>query len=784
MGLVALCVLPALGTLLWVSRGRWRAIEAGSRAEAPRLARLAAAGVAQYVASGRDVLATLSHAPIVKDFDLPRAEGLFRDLQGRYPAFANIALADVKGPMVASAVPLVRPVDAHDRSWFQRALAAGGFAVGDYQIGRATGKATVNMADAVRGPDGALRGLVFVALDLEVVHRQLADLQLGPAYVVAVVDASGNVCSRTPDPAGFVGRPLPPEAAGRAALARPGEVVEGPGGDGPDGPDGPDGEVRLYAAAPVPPGGLSVVVGVSRDVALAEATAAFRRSLAVLAGVAALALAAAWIVGGAWVVRPIRRLGSAAERVGAGDLAARSGISGAGEIGGLARAFDGMAGALETRAAEAAEATRALRAQAVRLDVLHGIDAAILASDSIAAVAAPALAHLRRALGADRATLSTVDPAAETMELLGVDDERTGAIPAGTKLSLSSLPGLETLRAGRTWSLPDFDALPELPPALRAGRDAGLRATVVVPLLAGGQWIGILGLSSRTAHALDAVDPRLLQEVADQLAIALTQARLREALRRERDLLETRVAERTAALEEANAELDAFAYSVSHDLRAPLRAMDGFSRAILEDAADRLDDDGRDCLGRIRGAAREMAQLIEDLLALSRVSRAEMRREAVDLSALAQAVGNELRASQLDRAVDLSVEPGLAAHGDPSLLRSVLRNLLGNAWKFTGKAAAPRVEFGRIPRDGETAYFVRDNGAGFDMAYSAKLFAPFQRLHSAAEFPGTGVGLATVARIVRRHGGRAWAEGVPGRGATFYFTLSPPSRASGSLVPT
>lgn len=241
--------------------------------------------------------------------------------------------------------------------------------------------------------------------------------------------------------------------------------------------------------------------------------------------------------------------------------------------------------------------------------------------------------------------------------------------------------------------------------------------------------------------------------------------------------LEQRVAERTTELASTNRELEAFSYSVSHDLRAPLRSIDGFSRIVQEDYAARLDDEGRDHLARIRAAAQRMGQLIDALLDLSRVSRAELRRERVDLSTMARDVVAELREREPDRVVEVIVTDGLTAEGDPRLLRVVLQNLIGNAWKFTSKRTDARIEFGATDQDAHTAWFVRDNGAGFEAAYAAKLFGAFQRLHGSDEFPGTGIGLATVMRIVRRHGGHVWAEGVVDHGATFWFALSTPAES-------
>ncbi|MBI2940829.1 MAG: MEDS domain-containing protein [Chloroflexi bacterium] len=241
-----------------------------------------------------------------------------------------------------------------------------------------------------------------------------------------------------------------------------------------------------------------------------------------------------------------------------------------------------------------------------------------------------------------------------------------------------------------------------------------------------------------------------------------------------RNKVERLVAElerRAAELDAANKELEAFSFSVSHDLRAPLRGIDGFSAMLLENYADRLDERGKGCLQFLRQGSRQMAQLIDDLLSLSRATRAELHRQQVDLSALANAIAVELRQTQPERLAEFLVAPGLVADGDVRLLRVVLENLLGNAWKFTGRHATARIEFGTVEQQGERVYFVRDDGAGFEMAYAGKLFGAFRRLHGEKEFPGNGIGLATVQRIIRRHGGRVWAEGKVEQGATFYFTL-------------
>jgi signal transduction histidine kinase len=290
----------------------------------------------------------------------------------------------------------------------------------------------------------------------------------------------------------------------------------------------------------------------------------------------------------------------------------------------------------------------------------------------------------------------------------------------------------------------------------------------VVPIRARGAVIGTLSvLRSTPGRAYTDQDVTLLADLADRAGLAIENARLYAQL-------EQRVHARTAELEAANHELEAFSSSVAHDLRAPLRAIAGFSEALLEDAADRLAPDDVRHATQIRDAARRMGELIAALLELARISRTEPHRRRVDVSELARTILGRLRAAQPERDVEVEIGDGLIAFADPRLVEIALTNLLGNAWKFTGKRANARIELGAMPGGPPPVYFVRDNGAGFDPAHAGKLFGAFQRLHAAADFEGTGVGLATVQRIVARHGGTIWAEAEPDRGAAFYFTLQAP----------
>ncbi len=336
-------------------------------------------------------------------------------------------------------------------------------------------------------------------------------------------------------------------------------------------------------------------------------------------------------------------------------------------------------------------------------------------------------------------------------------------------------------------------------PVMRPWRERalrhGFRSSAAFPLRSGATIIGAFTIYAGTPQFFTDEEQGLLSSLAEDISFAIDsmanekkRLEAEDALRRLNEELELRVADRTKQLEAANKELEAFAYSVSHDLRAPLRFIDGFSLAIEEEEAAKLSDAGKDYVRRVRAAARKMAQLIEALLTLSRVTRGELSRVSVDLSSTARTVADELRRSEFDRQVEFAATDGVKAEGDPVMLRAVIDNLIGNAWKFTSKTAHARIEFGVMSSEfgergkktpgyqlstpnSQLVYYVRDNGAGFDMTYANKLFMAFQRLHSAAEFPGLGIGLATVQRIIHRHGGRIWAEGEVGKGATFYFTL-------------
>ncbi len=310
-----------------------------------------------------------------------------------------------------------------------------------------------------------------------------------------------------------------------------------------------------------------------------------------------------------------------------------------------------------------------------------------------------------------------------------------------------------------------------------------VRANLIVPLLQGKKLWGLLCIHQCSSpRQWQPIEIEFVTHIAEHLGVALQQAELladlrseiaeREQSQQREQALNQGLRQAVIELKAVNHELEAFSYSVSHDLRAPLRSIDGFSQALLEDYEDRLDSTAQDFLRRIRSATQRMGNLIDDLLTLSRVTRTTINLESVNLSQMAIEIASDLHQSQPERRVEFIITPELIVRGDTHLLHVVLENLLNNAWKFTSKHPQSKIEVGMIPQsNGIPTYFVKDDGAGFDMAYVDKLFSPFQRLHGMNDFPGNGIGLATVQRIVHRHGGQVWAEGILEAGATFYFTL-------------
>ena len=343
-------------------------------------------------------------------------------------------------------------------------------------------------------------------------------------------------------------------------------------------------------------------------------------------------------------------------------------------------------------------------------------------------------------------------------------DSELGRGPTGT-----------AARTGKTDFCQDFITDVRATPWREEALKRGFRSSIAIPLFnSPGSVFAVFTLYAAKPNGFTPAEVKLLEELAGDLAFGINALRNRqERLQAEKELQQRTVELETVNrdLAAANKELETFSYSVSHDLRAPLRSLDGFSQALLEDYAASLDEQGKKWLQSIRDASRHMGQLIDDILGLSRVIRTELKLTKVDLSQISRDIAEKLKNLEPERLVEFDIIPGAIVMGDSNLLGLVLQNLLGNAFKFTAKCPQARIEFGITRQNGSKVYFVRDNGAGFDMKYVDKLFKPFQRLHSEKEYPGTGIGLVTIQRIIQRHGGQVWAEGEENKGASFYFTL-------------
>ena len=413
----------------------------------------------------------------------------------------------------------------------------------------------------------------------------------------------------------------------------------------------------------------------------------------------------------------------------------------------------------------AAAGRRAEERLSKRLKVLSEIDQAMISEKPTEAIAAAVIQPLRELLGVARAIVNRFDLAAGEVEWVAAAGRRRTHVGPGVRYSMRMMGDVAALKRGET-QIVETRALPS-GPETEALLASGVEVYMVVPMIAGGELLGALSFGSESDRfAPDQVS--IAREVATQLAIAMVQARLLARVRSHAAELETRVLERTAELEAVNKELSGFSYSVSHDLRAPLRAVDGYARMLEEDYAARLDEEGRRLLTVIRDSAGRMGQLIDDLLNFSRLGRQTMALQTIDVASLVREVVAEMRG---DHPAIPEVRELPPVQGDRALLKQVWLNLVGNAFKYSAKRDAPWIEIGGQVEGEENIYWVRDNGAGFDMRYAAKLFGVFQRLHSQDDFSGTGVGLAIVQRVVSRHGGRVWAEGQPDAGACFYFSL-------------
>ena len=739
-GLAFLPIAGLAAYLLVQASGRERSI--GSR-QADRWARLLSVNQQQLVATSRLVLTSFARSGA--QMPDPACAEQARHYVGLFPQAINLGVADLAGEVHCSAVAAGR-VNVRDRDYFRRALAEGRFVYGGLVLGRITNRPTLNFGLPVVDAAQETRGVAFLALDLGWLSEWASNAVLPEGAVLTLIDEEGRIVYRNQETERWVGRPFEaPELEPVLASRDSGTVVA----------VGLDGVRRMYHFVTIPDsaglGKMRVLAGIPESEVLALTYRIRGRAILTLLLALLVVLAIGWMLTDRLLLRRIDRLRAATLSIAAGNLSTRVREQrGSDEISELASSFDEMAAALEAQHARIArdEANERFLAEASRV-----LSASLNYQHTLQQITKLAVPHL-----ADLCILD-VRPAEDDRGFHAV--QQSGACMPD---------GAQPWQACHPENGKDSEALTTR--VLETGQSILIPRLMVVPLQHASETVGtvtLIGAESR--DAFDEIDLALTKEVARRAAIAVQNARLYERVRTLNTELEDRVQRRTSELEVVNRELEAFSYSVSHDLRSPLRSIDGFSQALAEDYADTLDATGRDYLQRIRAAAQRMGQLIDDMLSLARISRQDMRRTPVDLSTLAQNIVRDLVQTDPQREATIVIQPELRTVADRGLMRIVLDNLLRNAWKFTRRKPVTQIEFGRQDIAGEEVFYVRDNGAGFDMEYAGKLFGPFQRLHGMSEFEGTGIGLATVQRIVSRHGGRIWADAAVNRGATFYFTI-------------
>jgi len=657
------------------------------------------------------------------------AARILRDAPADFEFAERIGLIDLQGALLAGVpeVPVPGRQNFADRDWFQAARGGKTHVSHIFKRAAPPQENVFVAAVPIRSSKGDLLGVLALQMAVARFFDWIRAIDIGPDGLIYVVDSRGMLAFHPTLPTrselvDFSSVPAVRQALqgkrGVESMFNPVEKAE-----------------RVAAFAPVPGSGWGVVV--------AESSAAVFETrnrllgLAVVAYLLVLALFAAFIAN-----RMILQRERAAESA---RLIAES----------ERRAEDVRRHAQDT-----------LARHGERLSVVREIDRAIVAEVKPEAIAAAVLQPLRDLLDVPRVNVNMLDLDAGEAEWMASAGRRRVHVGGGVRFPMSFLGDVEALKRGESQTI-DTRALP-LSPERDALLASGVNYYLAVPMIAGGELIGALSFGGeRGVFPEDQV--LIAREVAMQLGIAITQARLFERIKHQAEELEQRVRERTSQLEASNKELESFSYSVSHDLRAPLRAVDGYALMLAEDYGDRLDDEGRRLLAVVRASAGHMGQLIDDLLRFSQVGRRPLEQVLVDMRALA----GEVVAAATQQHPKVRVELGAlpAAMGDRSLLRQVWSNLVGNAIKYSTRADLPRVEISARSNRTEIIYTVRDNGAGFDMRYYDKLFNVFQRLHSSEEFEGTGVGLAIVQRVVSRHGGRVWGEGDVGAGASFHFAL-------------
>lgn len=714
-----------------------------AKANVNTLARILAANTSRTLRTNQEALDVLARRPLMRQVDGNHCDPILADFRSLFPRFANLTTINLDGVAVCSAVPQPggKPVNVFKAEWFQRALAEKRFLAGDPFMGPITGRMVSVLVTPIQDEQSTLKGFMGLPMDLALYDPNLTSAPMPEGTRYGIHSSSGHLIWRNVDPESLVGSNI-----GKLGITRQVLGVKNGNFDGL----GTDGVHRLYAVAHIPEVDWYAYVGIpSQPIYQAAIRSAILNSAIGMVLVGVLTWLALHLA--QHIARPTLELAETANQLREGRFDVRASEQGPKEVAIVAAEFNELVDALLSAERGLREANADLeRRVAERTAELEGTNrnlAAEIARRIEAQTALQESEELFRAI-----TMHNPD------HLVVQDNELRYRFVMNPQLGLS-----EQEMLGKT----DHDLL---------ARDDAEKLTAVKRRILGAgkaEYVeaSIVGKDGQVEYFAGTYTPKTdgngkIDGLIGYFRNVTERKRADDEIARLNDELQ----QRARALEAANKELEAFAYSVSHDLRAPLRALDGYARILHEDEAANLGPDGKHMLERIWANAQKMGALIEDILHFSRISVAEMNWQETDMTALARDVAEELHGAYPSARVDIG-ELSMAL-GDKAMLRQVWANLIGNALKFSSKREQPQVEVGSEAQDGQTVYFVRDNGAGFDMAHAAKLFGVFQRMHAEKDFPGTGAGLSIVKRIVERHGGRIWAEAEVEKGAVFRFTLA------------
>jgi PAS domain S-box-containing protein len=713
--LVLLLIVPALALILFGNFQQRRIEKKRAQDNAVAISQIAAAQQEQFIRNTRQLLSTLTGFPFLTlTTNAPFAETHLVNLRKLSPDYLTFGLLELDGTVFCSSSATNDGISLADRSYFRRVMKTKNFAIGDFQLGRLTGQPSLNFGYPVLDENGRLKRVLFAALKLSLLSESIAHVPMPGDAAITVIDRSGNILACHPYPEKWVGKSIAGTPLMNWVSSGKQGVVQSPDTDGVS---------RLHAVTAISDGftpSLFVIVGIPLETSFAQANDRMGRNLVLLIAFTIVLFVAAWVYAQKFFLRPVNALVSATSRITAGDLTARTNFAGGiGELNTLAAAFDAMAAALERRQSDLVSAEGKFRAL-----VEQSLVGVYAIQDDKISYANPKMSDIT-GFSVEELTSRPL------MDLIHPEDQSTVAANIRKRIE----GGVPHIRYG-----------------LRMVRKDG--ATIHVE---------VFGARSEYNGR-----PAILGTLLD----VTERKRAEDEIRGLNANLERRVEERTRALAEANKELEAFSYSVSHDLRAPLRHIGGFVELLQKRAEGTLDKTCQRYVDTISQAAKEMGMLIDDLLSFSRMGRAEMRATELNMGQIVRDTISELMSDTAGREIDWKIAELPRIQADPALMRQVMKNLLSNAMKYSRTRARAEIEIGHAPGDqGEHVFFVRDNGVGFDMRYADKLFGVFQRLHESSEFEGTGIGLANVQRIIARHGGRTWAEGVVDRGATFYFSI-------------